>query len=379
MNLNTKTFFRLFTPLMMSGVASIFISCKDPVASVEQQEYPVLHPVVQSSTYKKEYVADIQSVKYVELRSRVKGYLEKIHVDEGQVVQQGQLLFSISSKAFEIDLQKANASVKVAVAELKAAEVELENIGLLVEKNISSKAELAMIKAKVDALKAKVEEAQAQKEQAALNLSFSQIRAPFKGKINRLPKKQGSLVEEADVLTTISNSEEVFAWFNLAEADYLNYRKEIQPNNVEVVQLILSNGDEYPYQGRIEITESEFDQATGNIAFRARFNNPLGVLKHGSNGKIILTKNLKDALVIPQKSTFEIQDQLYVYVLQADSSVQQVSIEVAYTLQDIYVVEKGITSKDWIVYEGLQGIRPGDKIIPKSLNAEETKALFTNN
>lgn len=355
----------------------VLSSCSNNQKKAPLPVFEVLQPMLKNATYHKEYVAEIQSVRYVEVRSRVNGYLEKIHVDEGQLVQEGQVIFSVSSKEFELELQKANAAYKVAVAELRASEVELTNVENLVSKNIMSQAELAMVKAKTDALKAKVEEALAHKEQAALNLSFSQIKAPYKGKINRIPLKVGSLVHAEDVLTTISDNSEVFAYFHLSEPDYLNYRNEMETEG-QHVQLILSNNEAYPHDGKIEITESEFDVTTGNIAFRARFKNPEMLLKHGSNGKVRLRKKIPDALFIPQRSTFEIQDKLYVFVVGNDSIVRQQPVTTGVRIDNSYAIQNGLTVNDKIVFEGVQELREGDKVCPKVLLPEEVNARISN-
>lgn len=157
------------------------------------------------------------------MRSKVKGFIKNIYVDEGQPVKEGQLLFALSFQDFEKELQKANAAYKNALADLKAAEVELKNVRHLVDKNIISKTELDVISAKAEALNANVDEALAHKEQAALHLSFTKIKAPYHGIINRIPNKVGSLIAEGDMLTSISDNREVFAYFNLSEIDYLNY------------------------------------------------------------------------------------------------------------------------------------------------------------
>ncbi|WAK00460.1 efflux RND transporter periplasmic adaptor subunit [Methylobacter sp. YRD-M1] len=332
--------------------------------------HQVVTPLLRDTTYSSEYVADIQSVKYVEVRSKVKGYIEKIYVDEGQSVKKGQLLFTLSPLEFEKELQKADAVYKNAIADLKAAEVELTNVRRLLEKNIVSKAELAVTKAKVDALKADVEEALANKEQVALQLSFSRIKAPYDGIINRIPNKVGSLIAEGDMLTSISDNRDVFAYFNLSEIDYLNYITAGE-QEAKTVSLKLANNVLYGYEGKIEMIESEFDRSTGNIAFRARFPNPDAILKHGASGKIVVNKELKNALQIPQKSTFEIQDKLYVFVVNQEGVLQQRNIIPKMRFPDFYVVESGLSKDEKILFEGAETMRDGNKIHAVSVDLAE--------
>lgn len=325
--------------------------------------YQVISPLVKDTSYTSNYVAEIQSVRYVEVRSKIKGFIEKNYVDEGQSVKKGQLLFTLSFLEFEKELQKANADYKGALADLKAAEVEFFNVNRLVDKNIIAQPELDVLEAKVNALKAKVEEAVANKEQVALHLSFAQIKAPYDGVINRIPHKMGSLIEEGDMLTSISDNSEIFAYFNLSEIDYLNYISSGE-KEIKTVNLRLANNEIYPHPGKIEMIESEFDRETGNIAFRARFPNPDAILKHGANGKIIVNKELKNALVIPQKSTFEVQDKLYVFVVNKDNILKQRNITPKMRFTDFYAVESGLSKDEKIVFEGVEDAKDGIKIEP---------------
>jgi len=347
--------------ILFLALCLLTASCDSKKEAETVDTHQVASPLLKDAAYSREYVAEIQSVRYVEVRSKVKGYIEKIHVDEGQPVKEGQLLFTLNFLEFEKELQKANAAHKNALADVKAAEVELKNVKLLVEKNIVSKTELEVIKAKVDALKADVEEALAHKEQAALQLSFAQIKAPYLGIINRIPNKVGSLIAEGDMLTSISDNREVFAYFNLSEMDYLNYIANGEKGN-KTIGLKLANNRLYSHKGEIEMIESEFDQATGNIAFRARFPNPDAILKHGANGKVIIDKQLKNALLVPQKSTFEIQDKLYVFVVNQDGVLEQRKIIPKMRFPDFYAVESGLSKYEKIVFEGVGNLKDGTKI-----------------
>lgn len=358
------------SPILFLALCLLTASCDSKKEAETVDSHQVVSPLLKDTAYSREYVAEIQSVKYVEVRSKVKGYIEKIHVDEGQPVKEGQLLFTLNFLEFEKELQKANAAYKNALADVKAAEVELKNVKLLVEKNIVSKTELDVIKAKMDALKADVEEALAHKEQAALQLSFAQIKAPYHGIINRIPNKVGSLIAEGDMLTSISDNQEVFAYFNLSETDYLNYIADGE-KHTKTVNLKLANNMLYGHEGKIEMIESEFDRATGNIAFRARFPNPDAILKHGANGKVIINKQLNNALLIPQKSTFEIQDKLYVFVVNQDGALKQRHIVAKMRFPDFYAVESGLSKDDKILFEGAESMRDGNKIHPVPVDLAE--------
>ncbi len=371
-----KVFFILFLFTMKKNLlfftfsfCAFFTSCSDKPVEESVDNFQIIYPSIKDTSYTNEYVAEIESIKYVEVRTKTRGFIEKVHVDEGQFVQQGQLLFSISNKMLSQELQQSQAVYKNSIAELKAAEVEWANTQKLTDKNIVSKSELELAEARVEALKAKVEEAQASQSKAALHLSFSHIRAPYSGLINRLPHKNGSLVQEGDILTTISDNREVFAYFNLSEADYLNYITN-KTEEKQIVRLLLANNTFYDYEGKVETIESEFDQSTGNIAFRARFPNPQGFLKHGANGKIVIKKDLKNAMLVPQKSTFEIQDMLYVYALNKDSVLEQKNIVPKMRIPHYYIVASGISEQEPILYEGVQSVTNGQKISAELISTE---------
>jgi RND family efflux transporter MFP subunit len=327
------------------------------------EKFPVSSPLITDTTYTKEYVADIQSIQNIEIRSKVEGVLEYIHVDEGQTVKEGQLLFTISGQQYRQELLKAQAVLVSALAEAKAAEVELKNVKTLFEKNIISQSELDLALAKWEAVKAKVEEARADESSATLQLGYTQIRAPFSGLLNRIPHKAGSLLEEGALLTTLSNNKEVFAYFNLSEKDYLDYVTASTDLKSTKTFLQLANNTLYPYSGKIEMIESEFDRSTGNIAFRARFSNPNLLLKHGGSGKILLTTPIKDAIIIPQKSTFEVQENIYVFVVTEENKVQLRKIVPLYRLPQIYVVSSGLSATDKFIYEGIQKLKEEDVIV----------------
>ncbi|GAB2664677.1 efflux RND transporter periplasmic adaptor subunit [Flavihumibacter cheonanensis] len=352
--------------ILFTGIAYLLVSCTstEKPATEEKTNFQVIHPVKLDTSFQKEYVASIQSVQQVEIRSRVAGFIEKILVDEGQSVAAGQVLFQLNSRAFREDLLKSRAQLKSLQAELKAVELELQNAQLLTDKNIISSAEIDLINAKKAAAAAKIEEATAAVSLAELNLSFTQIRAPFAGKINRIPNKTGSLVDEGALLTTLSNDQEVFAYFNLSEKEYLDMQKETGTRNLKV-SMKLANGELYPVMGTVETIESEINQASGTLAFRARFSNKKGWLKHGATAKVIREMEVKEVFAIPQRSTFEVQDQLNVYVVDSANRVRIRRIIPKGRLPHLFLVESGISATDRIIYEGVQLAREGELVQPE--------------
>ncbi|TAE41694.1 MAG: efflux RND transporter periplasmic adaptor subunit [Runella slithyformis] len=329
------------------------------------ENYQVTSPIIIDTTYHVDYVADIQSVRNVEIRARVKGYIESIYVDEGKPVRKGQILFSISKNEFQEGLYQAKAMLKSAIADAKAAELTVQNTRLLLDKNVVSKTELEMANAKLDALKAKIDEARSHEASAEIRLARTNIRAPFDGIIDRIPNKAGSLVDEGTLLTTISDNSEVFAYFNVSEKEYLDYAADKKQTQNREVSLILANGEEHKSKGRIETLEGEFNAETGSIAFRARFSNAEKILKNGSTGKVRLLNKIENALVIPQKSSFEIQDKIYVYVVGPDGTVKMKNFTPKLRIPHLYVLQAGLGANDKFIYEGIQNIREGAKVKPQ--------------
>lgn len=345
---------------MMKRVASgialsvllLAVSCnKKKEEKEETTTYPVTSPVVMDTVINKEYVAQIQSVKNIEVRAQEKGFLEKIFVDEGQYVQAGQTLFRIMPKLYQAELLKAKA-------EVEQASIELKNASTLAGNNIVSKNEKAMAKAKLDAANAEMKLAQ-------IHLSFTDIKAPFSGIINRIPLKLGSLVDEGDLLTSLSDNTSIYTYFNVSEPEYLSYQTHAADRGSNQVSLITANGEMYSQKGEIQTIEGEFDNETGNIAFRAKFPNPDKLLRNGETGKVQMTMPVHNALIIPQKATYEIQDQKYVFVVDKNGTARSRNIKVAYELPDLYVVSSGISKGDQILLEGVQKVKDDQKIKTK--------------
>lgn len=313
------------------------------------------------------YVADIQAIRNVEIYARVNGYLEKVYIDEGKKVKKGQLLFRINSEEYEVHLAKAKANLESAIADAKGADLEVKRVKLLVEKNIVSKTELEVANAKLAAASAKIEEAKSEKSNAAIQLARTEIKAPFDGVVDRIPHRMGSLISSGTLLTTLSDTQSVFAYFNVSENEYLEYERARQKSNggKATVELELADGTFFNHRGTIETMEGAFDESTGSIAFRAKFANPEGLLKHGSTGTIRLTNSVNDAILIPQQAAFEIQDKNFVYVLGNDNKVTTRSFIPRSRLSTFYVINSGLKSGEKIVCEGIQGLKDGTVIKPK--------------
>ena len=334
-----------------SLIALLYLtSCTSKKKEKEEEagKFTVTNPIRIDTSFTKEYVSQIRSVRNIEIRAQEKGFLQDVYVDEGQFVKAGQLLFRIMPKIYEAELLKAQS-------EAQSAQIEFQNAKMLADKNVVSKSEQAMAQAKLDQAKAEV-------ALAKIHLSFTEIRAPFAGTIDKLPKKIGSLIDEGDLLTTLSDNSKVFAYFNVSEPEYLEYENNVKGRGSSSVNLLLANGQTLKDKGKVEVIESEFDNETGNISFRAGFPNSEKLLRNGETGKVLMTFPVKNALIIPQKATYEIQDRKYVFVIDKENAVKSVEITITGELPDLYVVKSGILESDKILLEGIQKVKDKDKI-----------------
>jgi membrane fusion protein (multidrug efflux system) len=347
---------------MLAGLCAALCvtACKSKIEEKEiVSRFLVTSPLKTDTSIVKEYVCQIHSINHIELRAQERGYLQDIFIDEGQLVKKGQLLFRIMPKLYEAELQKAQAETKV-------AEIEYQNTKSLADRNIVSPNELAMARAKFD--KAKGDLALAQ-----VHLGFTEIRAPFDGIIDRFHVRTGSLVGEGDLLTTLSDNSKMWVYFNVPETQYLDFNarsKGAKP----IVSLVMANNQVFAYPGIVETIEADFDNQTGNIPFRATFPNPERLLRHGETGNIRMVEPIKNALIIPQKATFEVLDKKYVFVVDKDSRVRTKQITVGADMEDLFAVTSGLGENDKILLEGLRKVKENDKI---SYEYQEPKLVIS--
>lgn len=330
---------------------------------------PVTQLIEKDTTISKEYIADIHAYRNVELRSRLSGFLNHIYVDEGAYVKKGQVLFDLMDEEYKADYAQAEAAVSNARTAVKKVELEIERTKKLVEKNIVSQTELEFLTVQLRSDLAKVNEAEATLNQMRTRLKNTKIRAPFDGRIDRILLKEGSLLTEGTLLTTISDLTKANVYFDISEQEYLENAMDSTGNGGfnKKVKLYLANGVEYPYSGTTEIVENGFDASTGSIALRATFPNPNGLLKHGATGRIAVPMQTGDLLLVHQKSVLEIQDKAYAYTLQGDT-VKMTPFKTGPRIGHYYVVLDGLTADSKVVYEGLQALRDGMIVHPQMID-----------
>ena len=336
---------------MIISLCAMFLGmgCESHKGKKEKNSrYLVTSPLRKDTLVTNQYVAQIQSIRNIEVRAQERGYLEDIYVDEGQSVKKGQLMFKIMPKLYKAELQKAEA-------EAHFAQIEYENTKQLADSNVVAPNELAMAKAKLE--KAKAEQSLAQ-----VHLEFTDIRAPFDGIVDRLHLKLGSLVEEGELLTSLSDNSDMWVYYNVPEAEYLDYQQVVHEDDTTKVELLMANNQVYKHDGYVQTIEGEFNNETGNIAFRASFPNPEGLLRHGETGSVLTQDPFNNSILIPQKATFEVLSKHYVYVVNKDHKIESREISLAGELPHIYAISDGISEDDTILLEGLRKVREGDEI-----------------
>ena len=350
--------------LDMAKIDSLFSNSATAAEHKEQSHHELQKIVVTSPTAKdvvitEPFVCQIHSRRHIEVCALEGGYLQEILVKEGQAVKKGDLMFKIVPTLYQ-------AKLDAELAEAQLAELELNNTRKLHEKKVVSQNEVKL-------LEAKLAKARAKAKLAAAELNFTDVRAPFDGIVDRLHEQLGSLIAEGDMLTTLSDNSVMWVYFNVREARYLEYKKASTGKGSENtnllklpdsrIELVLADGSKFEHEAGDTVTvEGKFNNETGNIAFRADFPNPDALLRHGQTGTVLVHRTLKDAVVIPQRATFELLDKRFVYVIGEDHVAHQRLITIQHELEDTFVIQSGLDVNDKIVLEGVREVRDGDKV-----------------
>lgn len=306
----------------------------------------VTSPVVMDIVSTQLYVCQIHSRNHIEVRALEGGYLEKILVKEGQAVKKDDLLFKIYPVLYKAKLDSD-------IAEANLAEIELKNYEKLFQQNVVAEPVVLLAKAKLAKAQAKVKLAQAE-------LDFADIKAPFDGIVDRQHDQLGSLIGDGDVLTTLSDNTVMWVYFNVPEKRYLEYQESSDKDKLKV-ELMLANHEKFPQAGKIGAIEADFNNETGNISFRADFDNPARLLRHGQTGTIVLS-HVISGLVIPQRATYETLAKKYAFVIDENNIVHQRDIVIQSEKDDVYLIAEGLEVNDKIILEGIRQVKDGDKV-----------------
>ena len=345
------------------GITSIallaLLSCKQKpalnTAAAEAKVYSTAVLAKQDVEMQSVFPAVLKGEEDIDIKPRIEGFIEEVYVDEGAIVEKGQALFKITSPATVQALENAQANCNT-------AQTDLERMRPLAEKGIISSVRLKTYENTLASARATL-------QQAKTNAGYATVTSPVSGTVGSVPFRLGSLVTSTSVLTTVSNTKNIVAYFSMNEKDLLSFLRSWEGNtqakkikNMPAVKLQLADGSIYEEKGRIETISGVVDAVSGAVSIRAVFANPQALLRSGTSGKLIIPQTMKDVIVIPQKSTLQQQDKVLVYNVVGDSVVQRI-IQVKATPDGIsYAVTSGINVGEKIVTDGLATLKNGQKI-----------------
>jgi len=376
------------TFLIVFYLSAFFItSCKhektNSPAATAPQEYPVTTVSPETVTIHQDFPATIEGQQVVEIRPMISGYLDAIYVNEGDHVKKGQLLFKIRNPMYEQQVRTAKASINRAEADVNTADMEIEKIRPLVDKQIVSDYRLKSAQLESGSKKAVLEQSKAELANAQANLAYTSIRSPMNGIIGIFPFKQGALVSSnsQQALTTLSNIDTVFAYFSWNEKQLLDFLAgspgeslDEKIKNIPQAKLILANSTEYSQGGRITLASGMISTQTGSATFKAIFSNKDGLIRSGSSATIRLPEVLHNVFVIPQSATYELQNKIFAYRVDSANRVTAVAFEpIPSDNGQSFFVTKGINPGDKIVVGGINSLKNGATIIPKEAAEKNDK------
>ena len=363
-------------------IASLLTSCnnvKKKLNSTTPKDYSVLTLEPRPAATYTDYPATIQGQQVIEVRPMVDGYLEDIYVPEGAAVKKGELLFKISNPQFEQDAITAQAAVKSAQADSATAGMNLEKVRPLVERDIVSKYELDAAQYTLNSKIAAVSQARALLRNAEINIGYTYIYSPKDGAIGLIPYKIGALVgsNSSSPLTTLSTANSVYAYFSLSETQLLNFYNSVPGNSISdklkhspQVGLVLADGSVYQYKGTLQTASGLITASSGTATFKADFPNPTGIILSGASANVRIPNNYDSALLIPQSSTFQIQDKIVAYKLDDSNKVLSTIINVIPTMDgQYYIILDGLKAGDRVVLNGIN-LKDGFQVTPRNANMD---------
>lgn len=342
----------------------LFMSCQDNQQGSQQAQGPAPYPVIEipskTVTGYSTYPVSIEGTVNSAVRAKVSGYITDVLVDEGQKVNQGQTLFKLETETLTQDASAARANVN-------AAQVEVDKLKPLVEKGIISPVQL-------ETAKARLEQAKSNLSGVNASIGYANIKSPVDGYVGSINFREGSLVSPGDPtpLTSVSDIDEVYAFFSMNERDYLNFIRTTEGEDISEklanfppVELELVNGEIYDHKGEIETVTGQVDRATGTVGFRARFPNPNRILANGNSGTIRIPRTYENVPVVPEVSTFEQQGKVMVYKVQGDSVAISSVIQVQDRVDNLIIVSSGIEAGEKIIAQGVGQMRNGTPVQPQ--------------
>lgn len=382
--MNSFHFFSYSLSLFACLILSSCGGTGTPATQTKPKKFAVMTVALRKTEITADYPASILGIQNIEIRPKIDGYVQNIYIDEGATVKRGQLLFRINAPQYEQNVSTAEANIKIAVADVNAAKMQVEKVKPIVEQDIVSPYELKSAQFTLESKQAALAQARAALNNARTNLSYTTIYSPADGVIGLLPYKIGSLITSttASPLTTVSNIESIYAYFSINERQSLDFFLSVKGGTMQQklstlppVTLVLANGTDLGAKGKVETASGLINSQTGSINLRATFKNPAGLVRSGSSAIVRIPKTVDNALMVPQKSTYQIQGKIFVYVMDANKKVRSQELVISGSPGQFYVVSKGLKAGQQIVVDGIASLREGLQIVPKVLN---TDSVYSN-
>lgn len=329
-----------------------------------------------SASVEQKYPATLEGSVNVDIKAQVTGYLEKIYIKEGDYVNKGQALFRIKGENLHEQVNNTLASLKAAQAAQATAKIEVDKIAPLVEGKVVSPLQLETAKAQYESAKAQVAQAKSALSASKINADFGLIKAPVSGYIGRIPNRIGNLVtpNDATPLTSLSDINQVFAYFSMSEADFISYTKNKKQGNTGTdVEMVMADGQVYDHKGKLESASGNIDRTTGTMALKAVFPNPDKMLRSGGSARIILSRNLSSSIKVPMAGVKDIQNKLFVFALGDSNMVEMKPIEISGHSGNDYILKSGLQQGDKIAINGIDNLNHGMKVTPSQIKGNSSK------
>ena len=333
----------------------------------------VAQPIQRTVTDYLELTGNTQAVKTVQLVARVSGYLEKVFFQDGQIVKKGQLLFLIQQNTYQDTLRQNEAQILLQKAQLDYAEKQLIRYSNLLEQKATSQENVDNWRYQRDSAQANLQAAEAARELSRLNLTYTEITAPFDGRIDRRLQDPGNLVGSGQntVLAEVNQIDPIYVYFTISDLDLARLMREAhwtpgQANAKEwPVLASLTSEEGYPHQGRLDFASISLAPTTGTLLLRGIFSNPDGKILPGLYARVRVPARKGPALLVPQEAVGYDQRGSYVLIVNEHNGVQRVSVRTGTLVDHLEVIEEGLTGKEWVVIKGLQKAVPGRQVTPE--------------
>lgn len=356
--------------------------CSEEQAAAPAPQAPevaVAHPLASEIVDWDNYVGKFEAVQMVDVRPRVSGYLTEIHFEDGQMVQAGDVLFTIDPRPYDARLQQAESEVARVQATLKNLRTQLERQRTLVERGTVSQERFDTAQAEVDAAEAELAAAEASVAEAALNVDYTTVEAPVDGRVSYRRVDMGNAVTaDSTLLTKLVSVDPIHFVFEGSEALYLKYKRQTMAGDGGVaVRIRLQDETEYNWTGRLDFVDAMLDGSSGTIRGRAIVDNPQGFLTPGMFGHMQLQGSQPyTGILIPDSAVTTIAGNRVVYVVGPDNTVSSQRVELGPMNSGMRVIRSGLTKEDRIVVDGIQRLRPGMQVqvVSRSLEAPESLA-----